>query len=440
MSRRTAAAASVLTVLLAPWGLALGADGLSAGERKVVEAIDARAPEALALLERVVNIPSATQNLDGVREVGRVFAAEFDRLGFATRWEEMPAEMGRAGHLIAERAGTRGKRLLLIGHLDTVLEGRKFERKGGRAYGPGACDMKGGDVVLLFALKALHDAGRLDGKRLAVIFTGDEEAAGDPVEKSRASMRELARRSDLALAFESVIGETATVARRGVASWTLKVKGPTGHSAGIFGNRLGPGAVFEAARVLDAFRRELPVKDGLTYNPSLVLAGTEVDHTDGVSGEGTARGKRNVVPGSVVVEGDLRFVTNPQRDAAEKTMRAILAQSLPRTSAELTFDDGEYPAMAPTPANYAILSVLDRASRDLGLGSVKPLDPAQRGAGDISFVAPLLPGLDGLGARGERAHSPDEWVDLDSIPAQVRRAALLIDRLTSDDPAPGAGR
>jgi glutamate carboxypeptidase len=378
----------------------------------------------------VVNIPSATQNLAGVRAVGKVFAAEFQRLGFATRWDEMPPEMNRAGHLIAEHPGTRGKRVLLIGHLDTVLEGRRFHRVGPRATGNGVQDMKGGDVVLLYALKALHGAGRLEGRRVSVILTGDEEDAGLPIARSRASMVELARRSDAALAFEAAIDDTATVARRGVSSWTLQVTARTGHSSGVFGPRAGAGAVFEAARILDGFRQDLAGQKGLTCNASLVLGGTEVGHDEAAS-QGRAQGKRNVIPASAVAEGDLRFLSDAQRAEAEARMRAVVSRSLPQTSAQITFS-GEYPAMAPTPGNYALLAVLDRASRDLGLGPVKPLDPGRRGAGDISFVAHVVDGLDGLGVRGERPHAPDEWMDLESLPAQVKRAALLIDRLTRD--------
>jgi glutamate carboxypeptidase len=86
--------------------------------------------------------------------------------------------------------------------------------------------------------------------------------------------------------------------------------------------------------------------------------------------------------------------------------------------------------MAPTEGNHRLLAALDRASRDLGLGGVKANDPGLRGAGDISFVAPMLDGLDGLGARGEGAHAPEGWVDLSSLAPQIRRAALLIYRLT----------
>src|SRR5205085_1921247 len=77
--------------------------------------------DATALLERLVDINSGTMNLAGVREVGRILGAELDGVGFTTRWIDLP-ETKRAGHLFAERKGNRGKRLLLIGHLDTVFE------------------------------------------------------------------------------------------------------------------------------------------------------------------------------------------------------------------------------------------------------------------------------------------------------------------------------
>lgn len=419
-----------LLVLRGSLGSAV-AEGLTPEERKVVDAATALQGQAEALLEKVVNIPSASENLPGVREVGRVFSEEFARIGFKTRWEEMPPSMKRAGHLIVEREGTRGPRLLLIGHLDTVLEGKPFERRERRASGTGTVDMKGGDVVILFALKALQDAGRLDGARVSVILTGDEEAAGDPVETSRGSMRELAGRSEIALAFEAAIDDTATVARRGVSTWTLRVSSPTGHSSGVLGSRIGPGSVFEAARVLDGFRRELAGENGLTFNPALIFGGTTVNHQDGES-QGTAEGKDNVVAGVAVVEGDLRFLSNPQREAAKTTMRSIASKNLPRSTTALTFQDS-YPAMAPTPGNFALLDVLDRASRDLGLGPVRALDPAERGAGDISFVAPMLSGLDGLGVRGGGSHAPHEWIDLDCLGPQIQRAAILIDRLSRGD-------
>ncbi|MDR3635038.1 MAG: M20/M25/M40 family metallo-hydrolase [Isosphaeraceae bacterium] len=410
----------------------LGCRSASAGdltpeEQRIVTAADAAATAALPLLERAVNIQSATMNLAGVRAVGALFRPQFERIGFTTRWAEMPAEMHRAGHLIAERTGTKGKRILLIGHLDTVLEGKPFRRNGSRAEGPGTVDMKGGDVIVLAALQALHDCGALDDRRIIVVFTGDEEQAGLPIERSRADLLDAARRSDIALAFEAAVDDTATVARRGVGSWWLTVGGAGGHSSGIL-QEPGAGAIYEAARILDAFRRELGGEKDLSLNPSLVLGGTEVEH-DAERSRGSAEGKTNVIAGRTIVEGDLRFLSDDQKTRAHAKMSEIVARHLPRTSAEVVFAD-EYPAMAPKPANYELLDAFDRASRDLGMGPVRALEPTKRGAGDISFVASFVACLDGIGASGEHSHRADEYADVDSISTQIKRVALLLYRLT----------
>ena len=110
-------------------------------------------------------------------------------------------------------------------------------------------------------------------------------------------------------------------------------------------------------------------------------------------------------------------------------MQEIVSRSLPQTKAQITFVDN-YPAMSPTPENYALLKLFNQASLDLGLGKIEAYDPGGRGAGDISFVAPFVSGLDGLGIRGGGSHAPDEFADLDSLPIQIKRTALLIYRLT----------
>jgi glutamate carboxypeptidase len=401
---------------------------LSADERRIASYVDAHIPEAVRLLEQTVNTRSATGNLEGVRRVGRIFQTEFRALGFTQKWIEMPPEMNRAGHLFAEHTGTRGKRLLLIGHLDTVLEGKPFVRDAQTGRGNGTVDMKGGDIVLLYALKALDSAGALEGTRIIVVMTGDEENVGAPVEVSRRDLIEAARRSDVALAFEAGIGDTATVARRGSSDWRLQVSAPTGHSSGIFSQGIGSGAIFEAARILNAFHEQLKGEQYLTFNPSVIVGGTDVTFDNGAE-RGTAAGKTNVIAQSVVVRGDLRFISEKQREAAKAKMQEIVLRSLPQTKAQITFEDN-YPAMTPTPENYALLRLLDQASRDLGLGPVEAFDPGGRGAGDISFVAPYISGLDGLGARGGGSHAPEEFAELDSLSVQIKRAALLIYRLT----------
>ena len=96
------------------------AQKISADEQKIVSYIDAHIEDAITLLEKTVNIESPTENLNGVRQTGMIFKDEFESLGFTAKWIEMPVEMKRAGHLTAEKKGTKGKRILLIGHLDTV--------------------------------------------------------------------------------------------------------------------------------------------------------------------------------------------------------------------------------------------------------------------------------------------------------------------------------
>ena len=411
------------------------AQGLSAVEQQIVRYVDTHNDEAIALLEQIVNINSGTMNPGGVREVGRLLRAELDGLGFATRWISLP-ETERAGHLFAERSGGRGKRVLLIGHLDTVFEQdspfQRFEREGDIARGPGVEDMKGGDVVMIYALKALRAAGALEDLNIIVAYTGDEENTGDPLEVSRRDLIEAAGRADVALGFEGGVGSmhSATIARRGFTGWRLEVAGERGHSSRIFGERYGSGAIYEAARILNAFYEELRGEEYLTFGPGLILGGTFVTYEPARS-RGTAFGKTNVIPQQVTVAGDLRTLTFEQRDRAKEKMQEIVSRNLPKTSAEISFRDS-YPPMAPTAGNRELFEMLNRISRDIGFDAIEAIDPGRRGAADISFAAPYVDAaLAGLGPFGEGGHTPAEQLDLRSISVAVKRAAVLIYRLAN---------
>jgi glutamate carboxypeptidase len=287
--------------------------------------------------------------------------------------------------------------------------------------------MKGGNLVAIHALRALHAAGALDGAQVIAVFTGDEESPGKPLEVVRGALIAAAKRSDVALAFETAIGKTVTVARRGSMKWWVEAEGVSAHSSGIFSEGVGDGAVYEAARILNSFREELREEDGLTFNAAL-LAGGATASLEGT--EARATGKANITAGKAVVLGDLRAVNQEQVDRVKARMLEIVSRNLFRTSATITFGDDAYPPMAATPENYALLAQLGEASRELGFGEVEAFDPKGRGAGDISFVAPIIPGLDGLGIRGNWAHSPKESADLASVPELVKRTAILIHRLT----------
>jgi glutamate carboxypeptidase len=408
----------------------LHGQALASQERRIRAAVDASRDDQIAYLQRVVDIPSATLDLEGVRKVGAVFRASLDSLGFTTRWVSMPDSLRRAGHLVAEHRGKPGTvRMLLIGHLDTVVEpdSANFARLDSMARGIGSGDMKGGDVIILYALKALRSAGVLEDLNLTLVLTGDEEHVGEPRSVAREALIDAARRSDVALAFEGGNRGDATVARRGASSWRVTATGRQAHSAGVFGRGAGYGAIYELARILDAFRQQLVGEQYLTFNVATVVGGTDVSY-DTIAISGTAASKLNIVPRLAVAHGDLRFISEDQKERTRATMRAIVAQHLPGTDATITFEDA-YPAMSPTTGNARILAIYDQASRALGYDSVTALDPGRRGAGDISFVAPLIDGLDGLGALGSGSHTPDERVNLATLPMQTARAALLLARL-----------
>jgi glutamate carboxypeptidase len=287
--------------------------------------------------------------------------------------------------------------------------------------------MKGGDVVMIAALRALEKDGALKDRTITVVLTGDEEDPGLPHAVSRAALVDAAKASDAALAFEGYAPGFAVVGRRGFSSWRVEVTGSQGHSSGIFGESRGDGAIFEMARILSAFHDELR-EPNLTYNPSLLVGGTKAT-LDAATASGQASGKTNVVPAVAIVEGDMRYLTRPQLEGARAKMKTIVARSLPKTSATITFADG-MPSMAPTDGNRALLRVLDGVSRDLGTGPIGAHDPLKRGAGDVAFVSGIVDALDGLGALGENEHAPGEYVELEEMAPLAKRAALLIYRLT----------
>ncbi len=412
--------------------LTMNAQKLSKTEKKIINSIEANHESAIQFLEKVVNINSGTMHHAGVKEVGMVFKEQFDAIDFNTRWIDMPAEVNRAGHLFAETSGSKGKKILLIGHLDTVFEKdspfQKFKKDGDIAYGPGTNDMKGGNVVVLYALKALHENKLLNNAQIIVAFTGDEESTGQPLDISRKDLIDAAKKSEVALGFETSTGfNYATVARRGSSGWKLEVKGKRAHSSGVFNERVGAGAIFEASRILNAFYTNVKGEEFLTFNPGVILGGTEVKFDSSIS-EGEAFGKSNVVPQTVMVKGGLRFISEEQKERARSKMKKITKENLPHTSATITFTDS-YPAMQPTEGNHKLLTLLNEVSKTLDQGVVEAYDPGKRGAADTSFVAEHVDCLDGLGTMGTGAHTPKETLDLTTFEALTKRTAILIYRL-----------
>jgi glutamate carboxypeptidase len=416
---------------------------LTPQESRMAATIDANGAADRALLEQLVNINSGTMHLSGVIAVKDMVAPRLQALGFHVRWVPMEAVTGRAGDLVAEHTcpsgkGHCGKRLLLIGHMDTVFEPSStfqhyapLDSAGKAATGPGVADMKGGLVIMLAALNAMKQAGALNTAEIRIVLSGDEERAGDPLAKARHDLIEAAKESDVALEFEPSLRadgqDTISTARRSSTMWHIETTGLSGHSSQIFSNQFGYGAIYELTRILDAFRTQLP-EDGLTYNVGLVLGGSTAKMNADQTG-GDATGKDNVIPPTAIAYGDLRTVSNEQTARAQDKMRAIVAQHLPKTDAKISFIES-YPAMAVTPAGRELLRQWSDASEALGLGPVTEAGPMTRGAGDISFVASYMPGLVGVGALGKGSHAEGETIFLDSLLSQAKRNAVLMERLS----------
>jgi glutamate carboxypeptidase len=417
-----------------------------ATETAILQAVDASAPADVALLEKIVDINSGTMNLAGVVKVKDVLEPQIAALGFTTHWNDMSQVDGRAGDLVAEHPcplgkGKCGKHILLIGHMDTVFEPEStFQTysivpgtNGRVATGPGVADMKGGLVVMLAALKAMKAAGALEKAEITIVLDGDEEKFGTPTSVSRRDLIDAGKRSDLALEFENatrsggVDGKDAVrIGRRSGGTWVLETTGKSGHSSNIFNNTFGYGAIYELARILDQFRRELP-EPGLTFNVGLVVGGSTAEENTAKTG-GSATGKTNVIPPVAIARGDIRCLNEEQSTRVKKKMEAIVRDHLARTSARIDFMDG-YPAMGVTPASEALLAQLQQVNATLGFPPELVTNPTEGGAGDIAFVAPYVPGLVGVGAMGAGAHAEGETVYPDSIPRQAKRMAVLMYRL-----------
>ncbi|HWI89611.1 MAG TPA: M20/M25/M40 family metallo-hydrolase [Sphingomicrobium sp.] len=413
---------------------------LTPAEQTMIRTVDAEQQRTISMLQRWVDQNSGTMNLAGVEAVRRMVEPELQQLGFKTAWIDMH-EVGRAGHLVARHVGSRrGKRLLLIGHLDTVFEAdspfQRWVADGNRAHGPGAGDDKGGDAVIIAALRAMQASGTLQNANITVFLTGDEEDAGRPLSISRRDLVAEGKKADVALDFEDLAvhdgpngpQDMGSTARRSAGSWTLTVTGRSAHSAGVGADDYG--AIYELARIIDQFRRELP-EDKLTYNVGLVGGGQTANlGPDKIRLEAT--GKTNIIAAAAVARGDLRAISQDQIARVEAKMRAIVAQPLAGAHAEISFDEDIYPPMPPTEGNRAILSQLNGVNRDMGLPEMGELDPADRGAGDISFIAAEVSGLAGLGPASSGSHTAKETVDVSSIFKQAKRAAILMSRLAAE--------
>ncbi len=407
-------------------------------EKKIIANVDAGNAGALKLLEEAVNINSGSMNFEGVQRVGQLFKTRLDALGFETRWVD-GTPFGRAGHLVGYHTGKgTGKTLLLIGHLDTVFEPTSPFQKfimvnDSIATGQGISDMKGGDVMIIYSLEALKQAGVLKNMNVIVVMTGDEELSGRPLELARKDLIEAAKQADIALGMEDGDSDpkTGVISRRSSSGWELNVTGVPAHSSQVFTSKVGAGAIYEVSRILTGFYERLSDEKDLTFNPGVIIGGSDVQRAPVLDG-GSAFGKENIVAKQAMVTGDIRAISPEQLKMAQKIMQQVVSQHLPQTNAILNFDEG-YPPLAPTEGNKKLLFYYSTVSEDLGLGKVTAVNPRDAGAADISFTSGYVDmAIDGLGLFGGHGHTDKEYANLNWLPRQTKRIALLIYRLTQN--------
>ncbi|MEU3254834.1 M20/M25/M40 family metallo-hydrolase [Streptomyces sp. NPDC006997] len=382
-----------------------------------------RLPRFLDDLAELVGVDSGSHSPDGVNRVAALLTARLDALGFEVERVTLPdgADGQRFGDaLVARRAGALpaaqgGRRVLLLGHMDTVFEDgtaaeRPFTIRGGRAHGPGVSDDKGGLLAGLLALDLLRAAGVEAYREVVLLATPDEEI-GSPA--SRPLTERLAAESDVALALECARENGDLVcARKGVADFRVTVTGTAAH-AGIEPER-GANAALAAAHLVVAFQALNGNWDGVTVNVGVIRAGT----------------RANIVCPEAELRVEVRSATAAGIDAARAALDAAASRPVvPGTRARVEQLDF-CPPLEPSPGVRRLLATARELGAELG---VPVRATATGGVGDANFVAGVgIPVLDGLGPVGGADHTPEEWLDLTTVRHRAALLAALVARLGDD--------
>jgi glutamate carboxypeptidase len=371
--------------------------------------------EYLHDLQTIVNIDSGTYTKAGIDRVSAYLQNRFQTLGFSTRFDK---QEHYGDHLIATHIGQSldGPRILLIGHIDTVLTDGEAERRPftinqhngmNIATGPGVLDMKSGVLIGMYALLLLIENQQTHYSNVTFICNSDEEI-GSP--SSRPLIQELARQADAVLVLEPGRGaETIVSSRKGCGQYRVEVHGVSAH-AGVEPDR-GRNAILE-----------------LSYQVQMMQAlnGTIIGATLSV---GIIRGgdRTNVVPDYAYFDMDVRTKDQASVEALEVAMRRVISQNKLRDTRITLSGSMLCQPFERNRRNARLVELAKAAGNELGL---KIQDVASGGASDANTTSALgAPTLDGLGAGGGLAHNPGEFIELDYVPTRIALVAGLIRRI-----------
>ena len=399
------------------------ASGLSAARaprydpamRELLDRLDGWRDEQIELLARLVNHDSGTDDPIDANRVAAILVERLERLGFTVR--RNPQE--RFGdHLVAEKPGTGPKRFLFVGHYDTVFpsgtaKARPFRIDAeGKAWGPGVYDMKGGLTALLYALRAHKETGTRTWAEtaIAVVFNSDEERLSP---SSKNLIQAEARRAhSVAILEPARPGGEYVMARKGAGSFALEIAGKAAHA----GNQpeLGASAILDLAQKIAELHAMTDFAVGTTVNVGTVKGGE----------------RPNVVADHAFAEIDLRAWSREEADRAIARMRAICERpGVPGTTARFSGDMNFPPWPPGLPGTERLVALMQAAGRDLGL-DIRAIETG--GGSDGNHTSAVAPTIDGLGPKGSRAHSADEFIEIATLLERTKMIALFLDRWAAE--------
>ncbi len=366
-------------------------------------------------LKTIVNIDSGTFTKAGVDRVGAYLQERFQALGFSTHFDRQEQY---GDHLVAAHTGTtpRGPRILLIGHIDTVLpegeaERRPFtisRRNGMRiATGPGILDMKSGVLIGMYALRLLIERQEANYSNVTFICNSDEEI-GSP--SSRPLIQELAQQADAVLVLEpGRAQDTIVSSRKGCGQYRVEVHGLSAH-AGVEPDR-GHNAILELSYQVQKMQALNGTIPGATLSVGIIRGG---DRT-------------NVVPDYAYFDMDVRTADQTSFKALETAMHQVTSQNKLRGTRITLSGSMLCQPFEHNKRNAQLVELAKAAGSELGL---QIQDVGSGGASDANTTSALgVPTLDGLGAGGGLAHNPGEFIELDYVPARVALVAGLVRRI-----------
>ncbi len=377
------------------------------------EFLQTKEDEMLSLLERLVNTDSGSANKKGIDEVGRILSTEYKKMGFTV---EVVEEEEKGNNLLIKHQDAVEPEILIVAHMDTVFrEGTAAERpftiNGDRAYGPGVIDMKGSQVALLYALKALIAENRGGFQNVQIVLNGDEEI-GSPT--SRSLIEEQSVGKKYALIMEPARKDGSLVsARKGGGRYSVYVKGKAAH-AGIEPQN-GISAIEELAHKILKLHALTDHGAGISVSTGLIEGGESV----------------NTIAPSAAAHVDIRISQMDQASMLDRQVREICATAdVPGTS--IVLEGGiNRPPMVKNEQTIGLLDTIGKIGAELG---IKITDIATGGGSDASFTsAKGVPTVDGLGPVGGNAHSENEYLEIPTFVERTNLLAEVIGRLSASD-------